>query len=319
MIIDTNIVDPFWNLAVEEELLEAVSEPILYLWQNERTIVIGKHQNPWREVKVSEFEADGGKLARRLSGGGAVFHDLGNLNFTFVLPRAMYDTQRTTSVLLRVMHRLQIPAEQTGRNDLTVQGRKFSGNAFCVRKNGAYHHGTILFQVDLAQMSQYLTVDTEKMRSKGIRSVAARVVNLCEYRPDIGIADLKEAFCEAFLLEFGDSVQLQTAPTPSRAMYEKYASWQWRFGESPAFDIELSHRFSWGNVTLLISAKDGLITNATVYTDAMDPRLGDDIPEALRGCAYSKEGICRAITAACASGFGAVVPELTAWLQQELS
>ncbi|MEI6309433.1 MAG: lipoate--protein ligase, partial [bacterium] len=199
-VLRTYSLDPFHNLALEEFLLDDVTGhaaagchaaagylATLYLWQNENTVVIGKNQNPWRECRLEQLEAEGGKLARRLSGGGAVFHDLGNLNFTFLLPRADYDLSRQLRVILEAARAVGVPAEMSGRNDLTATGRKFSGNAFYLRKETAFHHGTILVNADFQKMSRYLQPSAEKMRAKGVESVRARVVNLSELSPGLGV------------------------------------------------------------------------------------------------------------------------------------
>ena len=173
IILYTDTFDPWLNLSVEEQLLNSVKpgQFILYLWQNHNTVVIGKNQNAWRECKTELLENEGGKLARRLSGGGAVFHDIGNLNFTFVVDRENYDLTKQVSVILNAVNSLGINAEMNGRNDLTVDKRKFSGNAFCFRKHGAYHHGTVLVNADMSKMARYLQVSKEKILSKGIQSV----------------------------------------------------------------------------------------------------------------------------------------------------
>ncbi len=295
MIFDTSSCNPYKNLAVEEYLLSNVTEPTLYLWQNDNTVVIGRHQNPWNELNVSSFESDGGKIVRRLSGGGTVFHDLGNLNFTFLMPIDKYNTEETTCVILRAMHRLYIPAEKTGRNDLTVEGRKFSGNAFCVKKQGAYHHGTILLSSDTTKMEKYLTVDTEKIRSKGIKSVRSRVLNLQEYRSDLTIQDVKEALYVSFLDTFGGSDTVLNADNlPSEhisPLYDKYSSWDWIFGQSPKFDVVFTKRFLWGGITIGFATADGRICETSITTDAMDTNLGDCIPQLLHNVEYNGKSI----------------------------
>lgn len=169
LIYKSDSLDPWYNLAVEEILLDTVRDGfILYLWQNRDTVVIGKNQNPWKECRVRMLEKDGGYLARRLSGGGAVFHDLGNLNFTFLMNRSDYDLEKQVNVILTAVRSLGIPAEKNGRNDLVINGRKFSGNAFCFRKNSAYHHGTILVSSSLEKMTKYLQVPEEKSDPKGL-------------------------------------------------------------------------------------------------------------------------------------------------------
>ena len=320
MIIRSPFTDPCRNLAAEEWLLNHVTEPTLYLWQNAHTIVIGRHQNPFRELDVTRFQTDGGKIVRRLSGGGTVYHDLGNLNFTFLFPREQYDAERSTEVLLHAVRMLGIPAEKSGRNDLTAEGRKFSGNAFCVRKHGAYHHGTLLVHTDMEKLGRYLTVDPAKIQSKGIQSVRSRVVNLCEYRPDLTIDDLKEAVIDAFLNVFGgNGALLDTSTLPKEEidmLTAKYASWDWTFGESPDFGVRFVTRFPWGGISMAFMSEDGKITSVSVETDAMDTELGDVIPFLLNGVAYDAESIAAALR----SGAGEVshLEEIAAWIVYEI-
>lgn len=177
--------DPYKNLALEAWLFENGRQDVwLYLWQNQHTVVIGRNQNAWKECRLSALEADGGKLARRGSGGGAVYHDVGNLNFTFILPRDVYDLRRQLGVILAAMERLGIPARFTGRNDLVTQdGAKFSGNAFQFSAHTALHHGTILVAADMGALSQYLAPSKAKLAAKGVDSVRSRVCNLNTLRP----------------------------------------------------------------------------------------------------------------------------------------
>ncbi len=191
--------DPYENLALEEALLSRVGkgELILYLWQNERTVVIGKNQNPWKECRTALLAEEGGHLARRLSGGGAVFHDLGNLNFTFVMPGEEYDLPRQLTVLERACRSLGIPAERSGRNDLLADGRKFSGNAFYKHNGKAYHHGTLMVDVDMEMVQRYLSPSKAKLAAKGVDSVRSRVVNLREFVPDLTIPRLADALIAA--------------------------------------------------------------------------------------------------------------------------
>lgn len=197
--------DPWFNLSVEEYLLSCVQkdEVILYLWQNQNTIVIGKNQNPWKECSCDEFERNGGKLARRLSGGGAVFHDLGNLNFTFIMDKNLYDLNKQLSIILNSCKNLGINAEFTGRNDITVNGRKFSGNAFYFAKDSAYHHGTILIDTNFEKLTKYLQVSKEKIDSKGIKSVKSRVVNLKSIKKDLTVEKMMKELKQNFIKVYG--------------------------------------------------------------------------------------------------------------------
>ena len=191
--------DPYENLALEEALLSRVGEGelILYLWQNERTVVIGKNQNPWKECRTALLAEEGGCLARRLSGGGAVFHDRGNLNFTFLMTAGDYDLPRQLTVLERACQSLGIPARRSGRNDLLADGRKFSGNAFYKHNGKAYHHGTLMLDVDMEMVQRYLSPSKAKLAAKGVDSVRSRVVNLREFVPDLTIPQLADALIAA--------------------------------------------------------------------------------------------------------------------------
>ena len=204
------------NLALEKYLTAHVAddEVILYLWQNRKTVVIGKNQNPWKQCRVEELLADGGQLARRPSGGGAVFHDLGNLNFSFCAKKENYDVDRQLEVILLAVRRIGIPAQKSGRNDLTAEGRKFSGNAFCETGEGCCHHGTIMVDVDSSMLERYLTVSPQKLASKGVDSVRSRVVNLREYRPELTVEDLSEALYQAFGQVYGLPVSLYGIGNP---------------------------------------------------------------------------------------------------------
>ena len=193
--------DPYENLALEEALLNRVGEGelILYLWQNERSVVIGKNQNPWKECRTALLEQEGGHLARRLSGGGAVFHDLGNLNFTFLMSAQDYDLSCQLTVLERACQSLGILAERSGRNDLLADGRKFSGNAFYKHAGKAYHHGTLMVDVDLEMVQRYLSPSKAKVAAKGVDSVRSRVVNLKELVPSLTVEQLADALIDALV------------------------------------------------------------------------------------------------------------------------
>lgn len=272
--------NPWFNLAFEEYLVNAVGEDevCFYLWQNQHTVVIGKHQNPWREVLSAELEKDGGRLARRLSGGGAVYHDLGNLNFTFAMNKKHEDLHRQLGVILEGVKALGIDAEFSGRNDILSQGRKFSGNAFYHGRNNYYHHGTILVDVDMSKLGRYLNVSLKKLQAKGVESVKSRVINLKEINPEITIDAVKESVARAFEKDYGAPVAVyivseKDAPQDALDRYHHYASWEWRYGKTPEFDITFEEKFDWGEIVISFKLKGAVIESSGIYSDAMSTAL----------------------------------------------
>ena len=235
------------NLAIEKHLMDTLPEEtaILYLWQNQNTVVIGRNQNAWVECRTSLLEEEGGHLARRLSGGGAVFHDTGNLNFTFLLPQEDFDVRRQLEVICRACRAFGIPAEISGRNDLVAQGLKFSGNAFYKNGNRAYHHGTLLLNADMNRLGRYLSPPAAKLKAKGVDSVRSRVVNLCGLAPELTCDALKEALIHSAEDVYGFPAQaLRFTPVMEEEtirLTDHYASRQWRFGaNAPAsFSCEI--------------------------------------------------------------------------------
>ena len=190
---------PYYNLALERSLFDFVDEDtvILYLWQNSHTIVIGKNQNAYAECKVDEFIKDGGTLARRPSGGGAVYHDLGNLNFSIICKESIAKEHTYQRIVKEALSYFGIVSEFNGRNDLTVDDKKFSGNAFYVKDDVLCQHGTILINSDFKELSKYLTPDISKLERNHVKSVESRVVNLSEISDKITVESMKEAMIKA--------------------------------------------------------------------------------------------------------------------------
>lgn len=300
-IVFSESFDPWHNLALEEYLFREVkqNQVILYLWQNQNTVVIGRNQNAWKECRCSELEQAGGRLARRLSGGGAVFHDLGNLNFTFIMYKAEYDLEKQLRVILEAVKKFNIKAEFTGRNDLTVDGRKFSGNAFYFERDKAYHHGTILIDVDIHKLSTYLQVSKDKIVSKGVDSVQARVGNLSLFSSDISVEKMKHSLMTSFQELYGEidvsPVMVNETTFDLQELYQKYSSWDWRYGKTPSFDILLTTRFAWGGIELGLSLKNGFIRDAKIYSDAMNSHLIEQIALALIDQPLQKDHMVKAI------------------------
>ena len=300
-IYESRCVDPYENIATEKYLLENVPDNacILYLWQNKNTVVIGRNQNPWAECRTSLLEDEGGKLARRLSGGGAVFHDLGNLNFTFLLNDPDYDVDRQLSVIQTACSYVGIVAEKSGRNDLLAQGQKFSGNAFYHKQGKAYHHGTLLIDADMDKLSRYLTPSKAKLETKGVSSVRSRVVNLKELSPSLTCEEMRRHMVKAFDAVYGLSAQpfvlSDAAQAQIRSSAAQLSSWDWLYGPRLPFTFSCEQRFSWGSFQLQLQVENGLVKAVGVSTDAMDWQLGETIRQALTGCRFQQKDLCNTL------------------------
>ncbi len=294
-------LDPYRNLAVEECLLTSEPEDscALYLWRNRDTVVVGRNQNCWKECLVGELEAAGGHLARRLSGGGAVFHDEGNLNFTFLVRKKEYDLERQLSVVLGAVRSLGLPAEKSGRNDLLVDGRKFSGNAFYSSGDYSYHHGTILISADAGKAARYLSPSREKLAAKGVASVRSRIVNLSELRPDVDVEKVAASLIHSFGLVYGHTVEpLDDGALDAgklEASRARFASKSWKYNRDMPVFASLSERFGWGEITLNFDVVEGSIRDVQVESDAMDESLILEIPPVLRGSRFSSQSMRAAL------------------------
>lgn len=292
----SNQTNPYWNIAVENYLVEHADGIVLYLWRNRRTVVIGQNQNPFGECNVEALEADGGYLMRRKTGGGAVYHDDGNLNFSFVVPKALYDQQRQFRVIQRAVESFGLHTELSGRNDILCEGRKFSGNAFSKGRFNDLHHGTILIKGNMEDLARYLKPKPAKLQKHGVSSVQSRVVNLSELNVAITAESLgprlKDAFAEEYkgtnsinsqfsILNFDDLISRPEV----RALYEEFASDEWRFGRWRTFTAQRSAQFDWGGVELQLTVdqEHGVVTDVQISSDALDLAALDEAHRLLVG------------------------------------
>lgn len=291
--------NPYFNLSAEQYLLDTLDqdEIVLYLWQNAHTVVIGKNQNAWAECRCALLQQEGGALARRNSGGGAVYHDLGNLNFTFLCNEEDYDLQKQLRVIQKACAMAGIEAELSGRNDLLAQGKKFSGNAFYHSKGKAYHHGTLLIDTDPERLGRYLTPPKAKLQAKGVSSVRSRVVNLKDLSPSLSVGKMKEYLCRAFEEIYGAPAFLMPAIDQESLApaAEKLADSAHLFGASPACDFSLEERFDWGQIQLNLQVKKGAIQALATYTDAMDHTLPQQLETALVGIPFTADAVQSAL------------------------
>jgi len=297
----TDSTNPHYNLSLEEYLLNHVGENelILYLWQNEKTVVIGKNQNAIAECKVRELEEDGGHLVRRLSGGGAVFHDLGNLNFTFLVRKDNYNVEKQLEVIIEAVKSFGIPAKKTGRNDITVDDKKFSGNAFYSTGDKCYHHGTILVSVDMSMLSHYLNVSRDKLKSKGVESVKSRVTNLSTYTEDVTIVNMKKALISALEKVYDLNATPYSLPNVNKeeldAYQLKFSSWEWKYGKKIESDYTVEKRFSWGGIQIHFKVNRGMVMECIVYSDDLDVDFSITLSNLFTDCIFSTNELVQAI------------------------
>lgn len=297
-VITTDIKNPWINLALEEYFLinQSRGEATLFLWQNKDTVVIGRNQNPWTECNLNLMEEENIRLARRISGGGAVFHDDGNLNFSFILNRDSYNVERQCGVIINALKLLGIEAVMSGRNDITVNGSKFSGNAFCFRGKNGLHHGTILVNANKEKMARYLNVSREKIEAKGVSSVKSRVRNLCEVNRELTVDTVKKAVIKAFEDEYGSKGEhiyfscndkdIWPKDSKFREIITRNGSWEWNFGETPDFNISLKKRFNWGGVEIYFKVDNAVVQKADVYSDALCEEIILRLPELFAGTKF---------------------------------
>lgn len=289
-IIIGNQTNPFLNLAVESQLLDTYQENTvtLFLWRNRQTVVIGANQNPYSECDVDTLLKEGGHLTRRRTGGGAVYHDLGNLNFSIVADKKIYDVKRQMTVIQKTLLNYGLETEVSGRNDITYQGRKFSGNAFAKTKYQGLHHGTILIKTDSEKLQKYLKVKPAKLHKHGVKSVSSRVINLSEVADITSeniIPHLIKAFEEvydskAIVINFDDLCTEEVLKLRDRISSDEYL-----FGKWKEFHTQKSETFDWGSVDieLDIDEEKEIIKDINIASDSLDPASINLAKEILKG------------------------------------
>ena len=250
-VIISTVTNAYYNLAVERLLLNAsLSAPYLFLWQSKNAVVIGAHQNPYAECDLLKMQEEGVQLTRRISGGGAVYHDLGNLNFCFVCPKGVYDEKAQTKLIATALSKQGIKIEISGRNDLTVNGFKISGNAYYRTKQNCLHHGTLLISSNLNKLSAYLTPSSEKLQKSGVKSVKSRVVNLNAINPEINVESAKKFIINEFCLAFNSAEELSIEQLFTNSQLEEQiqliSSKEYLFARWEKQNQVISKRFNWG-------------------------------------------------------------------------
>lgn len=305
LIVDLGITDPYLNLAVEEYLYDNLSENtlVLILWQNENTVVIGLNQSVFSQCNLDELKAHEVNIARRKSGGGAVYHDLGNLNYTFIsrcYDKVCEDNMKTVAEALL---NLGIHAELSGRNDISVCGRKISGNAFYRDDTRICHHGTLLINVDLPLMYRLLNVDPLKWKDKGIESAGARTVNLKDINESVSVDAVKQSLVDTVCAQNSDAeirylTQLSDNEFDVNAIESlagKYSSTDWIFGKKLNETLRIKERFSWGTVEVQLVLDNNIVADCAVYSDAMETRLFRAISDRVKSAEFSRQALEKAL------------------------
>lgn len=267
------LTEPYFNLAVEEYLLDNVEDDVFMLWRNEPSIIVGKFQNSLAEINVDYVKENGIKVVRRQTGGGAVFHDLGNLNFTFVESNSNGNFRTFTEPILEVLRQMGVDARFEGRNDLTINGMKISGNAQCVHHRRMLHHGTLLFSSEMTDLSKTLKVNPLKFQDKAVKSVRKRVTNISEYLEDksLTVLDFADRIMQYMMASRTDAERYDFTDEEMkyirRLTDEKYGTWEWNFGSSPKYTFHKSAKTSAGIVELYLTLDKSLIQEAKIYGD----------------------------------------------------
>jgi lipoate-protein ligase A len=307
-VLISETFDPWFNLATEDFIFRDMDPDVttLFLWRNDKTVVIGRFQNPWSECNTQKMEENGIKLARRQSGGGAVFHDLGNTNFTFLSSKKSFDKAANNKIITSALADYGLEAFPSGRNDILVSTpdgeKKISGSAFKETKDRSFHHGTLLINADMSQLGLYLNPNIKKLQSKGITSVRARVANLQEINPKINHEDLCQKIIREFFnyhqtsapIEILDHEYLKTIPALNEH-FLKMSDWNWRFGEAPQFNHQMSERFNWGLVEVHLDVHKAVVEKAQIFSDSLHPEMIEQLMDSLKKISYTKEAFQTAI------------------------
>ncbi len=275
--ISSPSTDPRWNLALEEYAFDSLPRDKSYfmLWQNHNTIVVGKNQNAAAEINGQFVRNHGITVVRRLSGGGTVYHDMGNLNFTFITDAGDVediDFSQFCKAIVEALATLGVKAEVNGRNDITIDGKKFSGNAQYLRDGRVMHHGTLMFRSDLSVLQDALHVDREKLSAKGIASVVSRVTNIGDHLPpEVGIEDLRAALLQHIPCEDGGvpyPLTEEDIAAIDTIAANRYATWEWTYGHSQALELTQKKRIEGcGTVEVSLSTDSSIITALDIHGD----------------------------------------------------
>lgn len=312
--------DPAYNVALEAYAFQKLTDidEIFILWVNEPAIIIGRHQNTIQEINKEFIDKNGIHVVRRLSGGGAVYHDLNNLNYTIIsnnTQEGAFDFQTFSKPVIDTLAKLGVKAEFTGRNDLEINGQKFAGNAQAYYKGRMMHHGCLLFDVDMSVLGQALKVSKDKIESKGIKSVRARVTNIVDHLSDkITVQEFSDAILAQMKEEYPemDEYVLSDAELSEiQAMRDnQFATWDWTYGKAPEYTIERGVRYPAGKITTYANVENSTIKSVKIFGDFFGVKPVDDIEKMLEGVRYDYKDVLAALkTVDTSQYFSRMTPE----------
>ncbi len=291
---------PYFNLAAEEYVLQNFSENCFMLWRNRPSIIVGKHQNTLAEINLDYVKEKNIDVVRRLSGGGAVFHDLGNLNFTFIKnvnqDGNLVDFHKYTKPIIDVLRQMDIDARFEGRNDIMIDGKKISGNAEHVFKRRVLHHGTLLFSAIMSDLSKALKVNPLKYQDKSVKSVRSRVTNISEYlKEKMDVTEFRDRIFDYIIKTHDDAILYTFTDEDKRKIeklqQEKYNTWDWNFGYSPKYNFEKMVKTNGGHIEFHMNVEKGIISELKIYGDYFNSRDTREIEELLSGVQHEEGAI----------------------------
>jgi lipoate-protein ligase A len=304
LIIRRHNTDPYFNLATEEYVLKEIKDDSFMLWRNAPSIIVGKHQNTLAEINLDYVSENDIKVVRRLSGGGAVFHDLGNLNFTFTMQgegNNLIDFRKYTEPILEVLVKLGIDARFEGRNDLTIEGKKFSGNAMHIWKNKVLSHGTLLFSSHMPDLGKALNADPLKFKDKAVKSVRSRVTNISEHlKTPMDVMEFSTLIENHIMEKYPEAILYELSEEDHARIRElvqfKYGTWEWNFGYSPQYNFRKVLRTNnSGTLEFDIDVTDGIIRDIKIFGDYFNMCEPEEIENALRNVQHAEGKIRNAL------------------------
>jgi lipoate---protein ligase len=303
LYIRNDFTNSYFNQAVEEYFMKNTKEECFILWRNEPCVFIGKNQNAMAEINIDFVKENKVRVNRRYSGGGAVFHDLGNINFTFLtnkIENAGIDFKKFTLPIINSLRELNINAEFSGRNDITIDGKKFSGNAQYYWKDRVLHHGTLLFSGNLTNLSAALNPKPIKFEDKSVKSVASRVTNISEHLPEpMTVLEFRD-FLQSHFMKLNNidkvyEMSEDEIKAIQKLVDEKYTTWEWIYGNSPKYSFDNVKRFAGGTVEFNMEVDKGVIKAIRIYGDFFGERDINELEVALTGVKHSEADVIKAL------------------------